>query len=159
MANTLYAVLWYNFATICSISQKKLLSQIICCLLTFLFNIFSIDGEGNTYSSCICSKNQLYVAVRKWSTTNWRFSVWLNITLKNNTILSKKLPTIVSLLHFGTRAYFFSQQLFRVVLHFSTRNNCCGFLGFHGVIIQSVIQSVLKTAVCGASLSHSIFML
>ena len=30
----------------------------------------------------------------------------------------------------------------------------CKFLAFYGVITQSVIQSFLKTAVCGASLSY-----
>ena len=40
------------------------------------------------------------------------------------------------------------------MLRFSTRNNCCEFLVFYGVITQSVIQSFLKTPVCGASLSH-----
>ena len=44
----------------------------------------------------------------------------------------------------------------RVVLRFSTRNNCCEFLAFYGVITQSVLQSFLKTPVCGASLSHCI---
>ena len=43
----------------------------------------------------------------------------------------------------------------RVVLLFSTRNNCCEFFAFYGVIIQSVTQSFLKTPVCGASLSYS----
>ena len=42
----------------------------------------------------------------------------------------------------------------RVVLRFSTRNNCSEFLAFYGVVTQSVIQSFLKTPVCGASLSH-----
>ena len=41
----------------------------------------------------------------------------------------------------------------RVMLHFSTRNNCCEFLAFYGVNTQSVVQSFLKTPVCGASLS------
>ena len=40
------------------------------------------------------------------------------------------------------------------MLHFSTRNNCCEFLGFYGVNTQSVIQSFLKTPVCGASLTQ-----
>ena len=31
-----------------------------------------------------------------WSTKNWRFEVWFNNTLKNNTIRCKKLATIVS---------------------------------------------------------------
>ena len=37
---------------------------------------------------------------------------------------------------------------------FSTRNNCCEFLAFYGVITQSDIQSFLKTPVCGTSLSQ-----
>ena len=36
----------------------------------------------------------------------------------------------------------------------ATWNNCYEFLAFYGVNSQSVIQSFLKTAVCGASLSH-----
>ena len=43
----------------------------------------------------------------------------------------------------------------RVVLRFSTRNNCCEFLAFYGVTTQSVIQSFLKAPVCGASLSNT----
>ena len=34
--------------------------------------------------------------IRKCSTTNWCFEVWLKITLKDNTIRSKRLATIVS---------------------------------------------------------------
>ena len=45
------------------------------------------------------------------------------------------------------------------MLRFSTRNNCCEFLAFYGVITQSVIQSFLKTLVCGASLSQFDYML
>ena len=30
---------------------------------------------------------------------------------------------------------------------FSTRNNCCEFLAFHGVTFQSVIKSFFKTSV------------
>ena len=37
-----------------------------------------------------------FTRIRKWSSTNWRFEVQLNITLKNNTIRCKKLATIVS---------------------------------------------------------------
>ena len=37
---------------------------------------------------------------------------------------------------------------------FSTLNSCCEFLAFYGVITQSVIQSFLKTPVCGASFSQ-----
>ena len=37
---------------------------------------------------------------------------------------------------------------------FSTRNNCCEFLAFYGVIVQSVIQSYLKMLVRGASSSY-----
>ena len=58
------------------------------------------------------------------------------------------------LLHFGTRAYLFSPEEGSCYV-FSTRNNCCEFLAFYGVISQSVIQSFLKTPVCGASLSHN----
>ena len=36
---------------------------------------------------------------------------------------------------------------------FLIRNNCWEFLASYGVIIQSVLQSYLKTPVCGASLS------
>ena len=58
------------------------------------------------------------------------------------------------LLHFGTRAYLFS--LYEGSCYrFSTRNNCWVFLASYGAIIQSVIQSFLKTAVCGASLLQS----
>ena len=45
------------------------------------------------------------------------------------------------------------------MLRFSTRNNCCEFLAFYGVNTQSIIQSFLKTTVCGASLSHDITIL
>ena len=34
--------------------------------------------------------------VRQWSTKIWRFEVWYNNTLKNNTIRCKKLATIAS---------------------------------------------------------------
>ena len=34
--------------------------------------------------------------IRQWSTTNWHFEAWFNITLKNNAIRCKKLATIVS---------------------------------------------------------------
>ena len=34
--------------------------------------------------------------VRQWSTTNWRFEVWLHIALKNKIIRCTKLATIVS---------------------------------------------------------------
>ena len=37
---------------------------------------------------------------------------------------------------------------------FSKQDNSCEFLAFYGVITQSVIQSFLKTPVCGASLSY-----
>ena len=59
------------------------------------------------------------------------------------------------LLHFTTRAYLFSPDEGSCCI-FSTRNNCCEFLASYGVIIQSVIQSYLKTPVCGASLSYQI---
>ena len=36
----------------------------------------------------------------------------------------------------------------------STRNNCCKFLAYYGVIIQSVTQSFLLMPVCGASLTY-----
>ena len=54
---------------------------------------------------------------------------WLNNTLGNNTTDSTCCNSTL-LLHFGTRAYVFSN-----------RNNCCEFLAFYGVITQSVIQS------------------
>ena len=56
------------------------------------------------------------------------------------------------LLLFGTRAYLFSPEEGSCYV-FSTRNNCCEFLAFYGVVTQSVTQSFLKTPVCGASLS------
>ena len=57
------------------------------------------------------------------------------------------------LFYFGTRAYLFSPDEGSCYI-FSTRNNCCEFLASYGVISQSVIQSFLKTPVCGASLSY-----
>ena len=42
----------------------------------------------------------------------------------------------------------------RVVLHFSTRNNCCEFLAFYGIVLQSDIQLYFETPVCGAPLFH-----
>ena len=47
----------------------------------------------------------------------------------------------------------------RIVLRFSTRNNCCKFLAFYGVFTQSVLQSFMKMPVCGASLSHFLWLL
>ena len=41
---------------------------------------------------------------------------------------------------------------------FSTRNNYCQFLASYGVIIQTFIQSFLKTPLCGASLSYFIMI-
>ena len=55
--------------------------------------------------------------------------------------------------YFGTRAYLFSPEEGSCYV-FSTRNNCCEFLASYGIIIQSVIQSYLKTPACGASLSY-----
>ena len=40
--------------------------------------------------------SKLSFNIRKRSTTNWRFEVWLKITLKNNTMRCKRLATIVS---------------------------------------------------------------
>ena len=57
------------------------------------------------------------------------------------------------LLHFGTRAYLFSLEE-GLYYGFSTRHNCCEFLASYSVIIQRVIQSYLKTPVCGTSLSY-----
>ena len=57
------------------------------------------------------------------------------------------------LLYFGIRAYMFSPDEVSCYI-FSTQNNCCEFLASYGIIIQSIIQSLLKTAVCVASLSY-----
>ena len=45
------------------------------------------------------------------------------------------------LLYFGTDAYLFSPDEGSCCV-FSTRNNCCEFLAFYGVIFQSVIKSL-----------------
>ena len=45
---------------------------------------------SNLNKICKCNK------IRQWRITNCSFEVWLNITLKNNTIICKKLATIVS---------------------------------------------------------------
>ena len=58
------------------------------------------------------------------------------------------------LLYFGTRTYLFSPNEGSCYV-FLTRNNCCQFLAFYGTVIQSAIQSHLKTLVCGASLSYT----
>ena len=69
---------------------------------------------------------------------------------RSTTLLQAKTGRL--LLHFGTRVYLFSPEEGSCYV-FLTRNNCCEFLTFFGVITQSVIQSFLKTPVCGASLS------
>ena len=123
---------------------------------------------------------KLYL-IWKRNTTNWRFETQLKITLKNNTIRCKKLAKIVSgrknvawplvrqkqlntkcavtLLSVAVKFRHSCLPVFawrRVVLRFSTRNNCYSeFLAFYSVITQSVIQSFLKTPICGASLSLS----
>ena len=66
-------------------------------------------------------------------------------TLDNNTIRSKKLETIVSGRKHVARPFFRRKQ--------------CEFLASHGVIIQSVTQSFLKTPVCGPSLTHETIVL
>ena len=55
------------------------------------------------------------------------------------------------LLHFSTHAYLFSPEKGSCYV-FSTRNNCCVFLAFYGVIFQSVIEPFFKTPVLGAPL-------
>ena len=57
------------------------------------------------------------------------------------------------LIYFGTRVYLFLPDE-RPCYVFSTQNNCCELLASYGVIIQSAIQSYLKTPICGASLSY-----
>ena len=66
--------------------------------------------------------------------------------IRNNSFGSKIRSTTHSnalLLYFSTRAYLFSPEE-RSCYVFLTRNNCCEFLASYGVIIQSVIQSLLK---------------
>ena len=103
--------------------------------------------------------------------------------MNSNTISCKRLATIVShrkyiarpffrrklvsmskpchciwfctlLLYFGICVYLFLPDKGLCYVFF-TRNNFCKFLASYGVIIQSVIQSYLKTSICGASLSYS----
>ena len=58
--------------------------------------------------------------------------------------------------YFGTRAYLFSSDEGSCYA-FSTSNNYCKSLTSYGVIIQSVNKSFLKTPICGASLSRTIY--
>ena len=78
---------------------------------------------------------------------------WLNNTLGINTIESNHhlilplylvLYVAVALRHSCLTVFAWR----RVVLRFSTRNNCCEFLAFHGVNTQSIIQSLLRFDLC-----------
>ena len=50
---------------------------------------------------------------------------------------------ITLLLHFGTLAYLFLPDEGSCYI-FSTQNNCCEFLAFYGVLLQSDIQQRFK---------------
>ena len=79
----------------------------------------------------------------------------IKICFKNNTIRCKKLTTIISgCCYFSALVLTCFPLTKGRAMFFLTWNNCCEFLAFYGDITQSVIQSFLKTSVCGASLSH-----
>ena len=110
----------------------------------------------------------VFGSIEKWLIVvlcQWTMEkIWIR-SFMTFTLCNLSLVNVPTLLYVGTLARWYVAVAFRhscltvfawrrVVLRFSTQNNCCEFLAFYGVNTQSVIESFLKTPVCGASLSH-----
>ena len=105
-------------------------------------------------SSCIALKVNLYSLDKIFHyKENNRYSIWLNNTLNKNTIRCKELATIVSSQKYVARPFVRQKREAWVPKYSSNVQNLY-------VIIQSVIQSCLKTPFYGASLQyrHSIWL-
>ena len=129
--------------------------------------MYSVSSAKH-YDSSVLFSALVRSEIKLKSTTNWRFRLWLMITLQNNTIRCKKHTTIASFRKNVTRPFFRLTQvstsaeieriaeivaiLFRqsclpvfawrrIVLRFLNRNSCCEFLATDGVILQNDYQS------------------
>ena len=75
--------------------HKSLLESIIRRTFT-LTTTSPLNNRLQNLLESFISAGRHFRTVREWSTRNWRFEVWFNNTLKSNTIICKKLATIVS---------------------------------------------------------------